>query len=506
MSGEHILAVEGLTKDFPPVRALSGVSLQFARGEVHGIIGENGAGKSTLMKVLAGLYRPTSGRVVLDGREVAIRSPLHAAQLGIAMVHQELNLIDELTVAENIFLGREPRRFGLLQRRRMRADAAELLAAVGCDVSPSARARTLSIAQQQMVEIARALGQRARVLILDEPTAVLTQRETLRLFELISRLKSQGATVLYISHILPDVLRICDRITIMRDGKVVRTLATGEAGQGPSAERLLGSLMVGRELGDYFPPRPLCGGRVRLRLHDIRSGPRVRGVSLSVLEGEIFGLAGLIGAGRTELAEAVCGLRRRDGGQIFISGHEVDISSPAVAVDNGLAYLSEDRRGKGLVMGRSVADNATLAALDRCTRAGLVSGRRQRAAARDDAARLGIRVRSVGDAIETLSGGNQQKVALAKWLRTNPKVLLLDEPTRGIDVAAKAEIYRLITDLARQGMACLLISSELNELLGLCHRIAVMRGGRLAAVLEGAEMTESNVMFHAAGVKGAQAS
>ncbi len=500
--GQPIVRVEDLTKDFPAVRALDGVNLEFHRGEVHGIVGENGAGKSTLVKIISGLYRPTSGRVLYAGRAVAVTGPAHAMRLGIAMVHQELNLVSGLSAADNIFLGRERTRAGLIDLRRTHREARELLGRIGCDIDPGAKLTTLPIAHQQMVEIAKALSLDANVLIMDEPTGVLTRREATRLFQLIDRLRSQGVSVLYISHILSEVLEICDRITVMRDGQVVRTLARAEAGRGPEAEAVLGSLMVGRTLGDHFPRRLPPGAETLLEVRNLSVPGRVHGVSLELRAGEVLGLAGLVGAGRTELGEAIAGLRKHTDGTVLLNGTDVTPRRPREAVDVGIAYVSEDRRGRGLLLGRSVIENTTIVSLQRFAKV-LIDTQAERRVTQEQVEALSIRLGRLGDPIDTLSGGNQQKVAVAKWLTTAPKVLILDEPTRGIDIGAKEEMYRLIRQLASRGMGCMFISSELNELLGMCHRIAVLRGGRIVAIVAGDEMTEENVMFHAAGVKGA---
>ncbi len=494
------LAVENLVKDFPAARALDDVSLAFEAGEVHGIVGENGAGKTTLMSVIGGIYQPTAGRLLRGGEAVTIPDPAHAMRLGIAMVHQELNLVDELSAADNIFLGRELGRFGFVDGRATIQKAGELLERVGSAVDPTVRVRALSVAQQQMVEIARSLSCDASVLIMDEPTAMLAHPEAERLFELIARVRSQGVTVLYISHILPEVLRLCDRITVMRDGKVVRTLDRGDVGEGKQAEGRLASLMVGRPMADHFPARGEPAAATALSVRDLSVPGCVRGVSLDVRAGEVLGFAGLVGAGRTEMAEAVAGLRRRSAGTVAVHGARLEPDRPGDAVEKGLAYLSEDRQGRGLIMGRSVAENITIVSLRRYARP-LISRKAELAAVRHHVERLCIKVGRYDDAVDTLSGGNQQKVVVAKWLEARPRVLILDEPTRGLDIAAKEEIYRLVRELAGGGMACVFISSELNELLGMCHRIAVMRGGRIVTVLAGKEMTEENVMLHAAGVK-----
>jgi ribose transport system ATP-binding protein len=494
------LAVEQLTKDFPAVRALDAVSLSFRAGEVHALVGENGAGKSTLMKILSGVYQPTSGTIRRDGEVVAVAAPAEANRLGIAMVHQELNLVEELSVAENIFLGRERTACcGWLRRRETHAEARGLLDVVGLDVPPTTRVGDLSIARRQMVEIAKALSFEAGVLILDEPTAVLGGPEVRTLFGLVGRLRERGVCVIYISHILPEVQELADRATVLRDGRVVTTLDRSDIPAGEAGEAKLAGLMVGRPMEDHFPDRLPPGERTVLRVSDLVSGDRVKGVSFAVRAGEILGFAGLVGAGRTELAEAIMGLRRRDAGRIELGSEAIAPREMRRAVDAGLAYLSEDRRGKGLLVDRSVRENATLASLRRFSR-GLLRMGAERRAVEEQVARLRIKAGGLDDPLTTLSGGNQQKVALGKWLLTRPKVLLLDEPTRGVDIGAKEEIYLLIRGLAESGMACVMVSSELNELLGMCHRIAVMRQGRVSAVLEGSEMTEQNVMFHAAGV------
>lgn len=497
-AGNVLVEVDGVSKAFGAVRALRGVSLRLRAGEVHGLVGENGAGKSTLMRILSGLEQPTGGGLRIDGEPVTLHGPADAQGRGVAMIHQELNLVDELSVAENLFLGREWTRFGLLDRGRMIAEARRRLEAIGSTVDPAARVKDLSIAQQQMVEIAKAVGQDARLLIMDEPTAVLTRREVALLFELIARLKSRGVAIVYISHFLDEVLRVCDRVTVLRDGEVVAAIdepATVD-------EQRLANLMVGRAMSQQFPPRNQPGDEVVLRVAGVSVAGMVHDAGFELRRGEILGFAGLIGAGRTELAEAVFGLRPRGGGWIEIDGKAVDIRSPRDAVRHGLAYVSEDRRGRGLVIGMPIADNTTLVSLQRYCRP-LIRRREELEATEGHRRRLGIKLGDPRDGVGTLSGGNQQKVAIAKWLETRPRVLFLDEPTRGVDVGAKGEIYRLIHGLAEAGMACVVISSEMNELIGLCHRIAVMRGGRIAAVLDGPTATEEAIMRHAAAVSAA---
>jgi len=494
-----VIEVRNLVKEFPGVRALDGVSLSIRAGEVHGIVGENGAGKSTLMKILSGVYQPTSGEIAVRGRKVHLRSVHDAGGHGIAMIHQELNLVDSLSVADNIFLGREMTRLRMVDGRKTRAEAARHLDKVQAAIDPGVKVSALSVAQQQLVEIAKALSTNASILIMDEPTAVLSEREMKSLFDLISRLKSRGVTILYISHHLSEVLRICDRITVMRDGRLVKTLDAKEA-----SERELARLMVGRELREFFPPIAPAGSEILLQVDAVSSPPRVHGASFELRQGEILGFAGLIGAGRTELAEAIAGLRRRHGsggGTVCLRGDKIEANSPRDAVARGIAYLSEDRKGRGLTMGMGVAENITLVSLRRYC-GPMLHRKREEEAARGHIERLRIRARSPRQKIETLSGGNQQKVAVAKWLEVEPKVLILDEPTRGVDVGAKREIYELIAKLAAEGRGCIFISSELPELLGMCHRICVMRGGRIVTTLNRSEASEVLIMRHAAGVKG----
>lgn len=496
------VAVEELTKDFGTVRALERVSMWVERGEVRGIVGENGAGKSTLMNILAGLVEPTAGRVVVRGHEVREFHPSAAARLGVAMIHQELNLVDELSVADNIFLGRERAVGGFVSARRTRAGAARLLNALEFPLNPRIKARDLSIAQKQLVEIARALSCDASVLIMDEPTAVLSDREARALFGIFRELKRGGVTVLYISHLLAEVGDVCDRVTVLRDGRVVKTIEQTDA-----SPRELARLMVGRELTDQFPaPATLTVSSREPPVLEVRglSVPgAVREASFTVAAGEVLGFAGLIGSGRTELAEAIVGLRRRGAGEVRLNGAVVAPRSPRHAARLGLAYVSEDRRGRGLILGMGIVENTTLVSLARyrCRRLPLIDRRAEEAATRAHIDRLAIRA---GDRLRagvgTLSGGNQQKIALAKWLEIAPRVLILDEPTRGVDVGAKREIYALIRRLADNGLACVFISSELPELLGLCDRIAVMRAGTIAGILPRDEYSEENVMHLAAGV------
>lgn len=492
------LEVRDVVMQFPAVRALDRVSLSFEPGEVHGVIGENGAGKSTLMKILAGVQQPTSGSLLLEGNAVRFHSVREALQQGIAMIHQELDLVDSLSVAENVFLGSEPTTFGLLNRSDMNTKTDSLLRSVGASFSSSAAVGSLSIAGKQLVEIAKALSHEASVLIMDEPTAVLTDQEAVALFELIANLKSSGATVIYISHRLPEVERICDRISVLRDGVLVKTLGKGEANQSQMA-----TLMVGRELSEMFPSKPeLSLSEPILVASNFKVPGHVTNASISVRPGEIVGLAGLIGSGRTEFAEAIVGARTKRSGETRVEGKPTRIRSPKDAILAGIAYVSEDRKGTGLVLQMSVVENCTLANLREYAKP-LLNKSKERKTAEGWRRKLDIRANNLRAPIATLSGGNQQKVSIAKWLETQPRILILDEPTRGVDIGAKREIYSLIRELAASGTACILISSELPEMVGMCQRVVVMREGVTVGELAGEEISEGAIMQLAAGVEAA---
>lgn len=499
MSDSPLFEVRNVSCQFPAVLALDGVSLTFASGQVHGVIGENGAGKSTLMRIMAGLQHPTSGGLAMAGQPVRFESVRQAEQHGVVMIHQELNLIDSLSVAENVFLGREPRRGLLVDRSAMQSRTQELLSEVGATFSPDERVANLSLASKQLVEIAKAISHSACVLIMDEPTAVLSHTEVESLFRLVRKLRESGVCVIYISHILSELLELCDEIAVLRDGRMVEVVP----GPGATAEGLA-KLMVGREIGDFFPAKPNHPtAPPTLEVRNIGVAGRVSGVSFDLRPGEILGLAGLIGSGRTEIAEAIVGLRRHSG-EVIRSGHPLRIRGPKDAKSEGIAYVSEDRKEAGLVLDMSAVENVTLASLRDFARL-TVDCKRQRTATEEWVRRLDIRVGDLEEPVRRLSGGNQQKIAVAKWLQTSPEVLILDEPTRGVDVGAKREIYDLIVTLAAEGLACLVISSEMTELIGLCHRILVLRSGKLAGEVSLESMTEENIMRLAAGLEAVEA-
>ena len=494
------VAVEfrNVTKEFGPVRVLHGVGFALQPGRVYGLLGENGAGKSTLMKILAGYESPTTGEVVVDG---AVRAPgggSRAAEAqGIVLIHQEFNLADDLTIAQNIFLGHEIKRGPFLDDKAMREKTRAALAKVGLPLDPDTRVRKLIVAEKQLVEIARALARNARLLIMDEPTATLTPGETERLFALMAGLKAAGVTIIYISHKLDEVERTTDEVVVMRDGLLVAREATASV-----TRRQMANLMVGRELADLFPPKlpAPAGGEPAMKVRGLSVPGWAEDVSFDVRRGEILGFAGLVGAGRTELFEGLLGLRPRSAGTVEIAGKPVHLKSPRDAARHGLTYLSEDRKGKGLHVHFGLRPNLTLMALERYAKPWLDPAAEQ-AALRDAVQEFGIRTGSLEVRASSLSGGNQQKLALAKVLHPGPSVVVLDEPTRGVDVGAKREIYHLVQRLAAQGLAVVVISSELMELIGLCHRVAVMRAGRLQTTLQEPNLTEEELIAHATGTR-----
>jgi ribose transport system ATP-binding protein len=505
MNTSPLLEVHEVSKQFPGVQALDRVSLRLHAGEVLAVVGENGAGKSTLMKILAGIYPPDGGTIRLDGRPVRFQNVADALRQGISLIHQELNLAENLSVAANLYLGRELSAggfLGLLNQRAMRRGALALMQRVGLDVAPDDLVQTLSPGQRQMVEIARALSLAVRILIMDEPTSSLTQRETERLFALVADLKRQGVAIVYISHRLAEVARIADRVVVLRDGR-----NAGELTRAEITHDAMVRLMVGRELVQFYHRRhqPPAGGRPRLEVRDLRyAGGPADGISFAVRPGEIVGMAGLVGAGRTELVEALFGVRRVVAGEVRIDGKVVHLRDPGAAVEAGLLLVPEDRRCHGLVLEDSVRHNIGLPNLDRLSVLKLVAQRREAALAREMVERLRIRTPGLGQPTGLLSGGNQQKVVLGKWLARQPRVLIFDEPTRGIDVGAKSEIYALMDQLAGAGVAILMVSSDLEEVLGMSDRVLVLHQGRLAGELARPALTEEAIMHLATG--GRQAS
>ena len=483
-----LLEMRSITKEFPGVKALDGVDFELEGGEVHVLLGENGAGKSTLIKMFSGAYRPDEGDILLDGEKVNISSAMEAQRLGIATIYQEFNLVPQLTVAENIFLGRQPRRFGVIDRRGMRRAARELLERMKVRVDPDARVDSLGVARRQMVEIAKALNLDARILIMDEPTASLSGQEVERLFEIIHGLKQDDVGVVFISHHLEEVAEIGDRVTVLRDGRFVDRVpaSTGR----PEFVRL----MVGRDIEDQFPRRKPETGEVLLEVRNLSRAGVLEDVSFELRAGEVVGVAGIVGAGRTELAEAIFGSVPADSGEIVVGGEALRPGDPREAKRRGIGFITEDRQGEGIVPPLSVAENLGLAALWQNTNAGFVNGRKQRRQAKEMVGGLNIRTPGVGQEIRYLSGGNQQKVVIGKWLLADSRILIMDEPTRGIDVGAKVEIYELMNELTANGAGILMISSELPEVLGMSDRVLVMSAGRIAGELSAEEATQESVM------------
>jgi ribose transport system ATP-binding protein len=494
-----ILELRGVSKRFPGVVALDDVSFALIPGEVHVLVGENGAGKSTLVKILSGIYQPDAGEILFEGKPVTLRDPHAAQELGISTVHQELNLVPHLDVARNIVLGREPLRGpgGIIDWPAVYSDSRKLLATLGLDLDPKTPVMRLGVALQQMVEIAKALIAEARVLILDEPTAAITAEEAETLFRIVDKLKAQGTAIVLISHHLEDATRAGDRATILRDGRLVATRPMSEL---PIPEMI--RLMVGRELTQQYPKQECAPGPVALRVSGLRRKGVLEDISFEVRRGEVLGLAGLVGAGRSELARAIFGIDPIDGGRIEIDGEPVKVSHPAQAIGHRLALLPEDRKQQGLVLELSVADNIVLAAPQKLDApAGLVPPAARVAKANRFIDALRIKTPSARQKTLLLSGGNQQKVVLAKWLLSDADIFIFDEPTRGIDVGAKVEVYRLVNDLLARGAAVLMISSELPEVLGMSDRILVLREGRIVAEFGRHEATPEAIMTYAAGAE-----
>jgi len=491
----ELLTLHGLTKTFGGVRALDNVDFNLRAGEIHALLGENGAGKSTLIKVLGGIHRPDSGTIRIGQEKAQIRSVADANRYGIRIIHQELSLAPNLSIAENIYLGREPAGLTGLQRRKMAADAETLAADLGLDEIRSAETivSELSVAHQQLVEIARALSCQARILVLDEPTSALSEAETEALFVTLRRLRTQGVGIIYISHRLKEVMRLADRITVLRDGRLVGTQYTHKLDR-----RELIRWMVGRDINDHFHRPPRAPGRVALKVHNL-SSPTVQGVSFELHYGEVLGVAGLVGSGRTELARALFGIDPVSQGQICIDGEPVSINSPRDALDNGLVLVPEDRKQQGLVMFQSVGFNLALPWLRQWIYGCFPSERKRGKIINNAIRNFSIKVADPEQNIDGLSGGNQQKVLVGRWMERRPKVLILDEPTRGVDVGAREEMFAIIRSLVESGVAVLLISSDLAEVLNTSHRIALYRNGRILSTVMADDTTEEAIMDQLTG-------
>ncbi|MBG6055243.1 rhamnose transport system ATP-binding protein [Salinibacterium sp. CAN_S4] len=490
------LELAGAAKSFGPVIALANGTVELRAGEIHALVGENGAGKSTLVKILAGLYHPDAGDFRVAGEPVSFRTVADSKAAGISVIYQEPTLFPDLTVAENIFIGRQPRgRWGLIDRSEMRAQARELFAQLGVPIDPDRVAEGLSIADQQIIEIAKAISLDARVLVMDEPTAALSGTEVERLFTVARGLRDKGAAILFISHRFDEVFDLCDRITVMRDGHYIGTHATGDVTVAQIVRE-----MVGRDIEALFPKQDAVIGDVVLEVSGLGRAGVFSDVDLVVRSGEIVGLSGLVGAGRTEIARAIFGIDRYDTGTVRFLGKDLPAHNPMAAINAGLGFVPEDRRKQGLVMDLSVARNSALTLRHSLARFGIINGAKERSEAASWTKLLQVKG-SLDASVSTLSGGNQQKVVLAKWLATEPTLLIVDEPTRGIDVGTKAEVHRLLSELAGRGIAILMISSELPEVLGMSDRVIVVREGRIAAELDRADATPETVMHAATGAR-----
>lgn len=477
------LKTEHLTKRFGNHTVLDGVSLEISAGCIFGLVGENGAGKSTFVKCVTGIHKPDGGSISLGGN--------------VSMIPQEFNLAQDLSVCENIFLGREPSRFGIIDRAKMAEESRKLLSELSAEISPYGSVAELNVAEKQMVEIAKALSVESKLLIMDEPTTVLNSHETSLLFRVMRELKKEGKSIIFISHRLDEICTICDEVAVLRDGTLVHRSPASEL----NPEKIA-NLMVGRELTGLFPEQILSDSpETVLECRDLRSGKEVKGVSFALKRGSVTGLAGLAGAGRTEVAEVICGLRKRNGGTVEVFGKTASIRTPADAIRNRIVYLTEDRQASGLLPDFSVTRNTTLASLVKYCTAGFIHSKKETLTAQEYIREFGIKAESAEAPIASLSGGNQQKVAIAKCLDNGPEIFIFDEPTRGVDVGARREIYDFIAALAKKGMTCLIISSDMDEIIGMCPRILVMRAGTLAGELNGKEITQENIMYLATGVK-----
>jgi inositol transport system ATP-binding protein len=496
--GEFVLELKNISKSFSGVRALDGVTFTAGKGTVHSIVGENGAGKSTLMKILNGMYSADTGQIFIDGKETAIRSPREAAELGIAMIFQELQFVANLRIEENLVLGHHPvdKRTGLVDWKRIRREAREILDGEGIPHSPNTLMGEISLSDIQLIEIIKATRKNARIIIMDEPTSSLTRFEIERLFDKIRRLRGEGHTILYISHKIDEIFSLSDDVTIMRDGKIIRTGPIGEF----TPEKII-TMMVGRQIEDIYPHAQAVSDDVRLEVRRLSRGMAFHDINLSVRRGELVGIAGLVGAGRSEIVRAIAGLDPYDSGEILLDGRKVKIDSVNRAINYGIMLATEDRRRYGFIPVRSVKENITLASLKRFSVLGFIRKKEEKKQARFYFDRLRIKAGSINTWLFTLSGGNQQKVVLAKWMLAGPKVFIMDEPTRGIDVGAKYEIYKIIQEMTEAGISVIMISSELPELIGMCRHIYVVAEGRVAGELSGDEISETGIMALATGGK-----
>lgn len=488
MDNNYILTLKNITKEFPGVKALDDVTINIERGTIHGLVGENGAGKSTLIKVLAGIYQPNKGEIILDGKPCRFNSPIEARRAGISVVHQEIKLAEPLSVAENMFLGNVQLKNGLADWKGMRRRAREIVEDLGMDIDINAQVSSLTVAKKQIVEIMHAINNNSRILIMDEPSAVLTDRELEVMFRIVKQLRDKGITIIYISHRLDEIFGLCSNVSVLRDGRHIDTIPVA------SIDRQgLINMMVGREMGQEYPKEVGNVGGTILEVKNLSRGI-LQDISFEVKSGEVFGISGLVGAGRTELARAILGIDKPESGEVYVRGKKVHYRTFADAIRDGLGLIPEDRKLQGLVQIMSVKRNTTLVNMKRVLRAGVISSSLEEKLSKEYADKLHVVTPSMETEVQYLSGGNQQKVVIAKWLFQNSEILFLDEPTRGIDVGAKVEIYRLINRMAKEGKTIIMISSEMPELLGMCDRIMVMHEGHKMGELNAAEATQEKIM------------
>lgn len=494
----ELLRMEGISKQFAGVMALKNVHFDLRAGEVHALVGENGAGKSTLIKVLSGVYRPTAGEIYINGQKAALANAGDALKAGVGTIYQEFNLVPSLSIAENIFLGKELKKGGCLDRQRMIERANELMKQMGFEKTNSAqRVSTLSVAQQQMVEILKSLFNDSRILVLDEPTAVLTDRESERLFEMIRTLRERGVGIIYISHRLEEVLSLADRITVLRDGEYVGTL---DNSQGTVTKEQLVSMMVGRTLSAYYPKRASMLGETVLKVCKLCKKGVYQDISFELHKGEILGITGLVGAGRTEVVKSLFGALSYDSGELFLDGESIEVRTPRQAMDRGIAFIPENRKEEGLVLDASIQDNMMMASESQVCTHGVMNRKKIHQFVRHSFESLDIRPAEPLKIARNFSGGNQQKAIIAKWIAINPKILILDEPTRGIDINAKAEIYKLMNRLVEEGMSIVMVSSEMPEIIGMCDRVLVMAEGRITGEFERKDFSQERIMAAASNV------
>lgn len=495
MGEEYILQMKNISKIFPGVKALDHVNLNLKKQSVHALVGENGAGKSTLMKILSGVYNPDEGELIVNGESVTIKTPKDSLKYGISMIYQELSPVPEMTIAENLFLGREHTSGPALNKKRMIEESKQILASCDIKLDPRTKMKELSTAETQLIEIAKAVFYNAKIVVMDEPTSAITEKEVENLFRIIRKLIDDGKSVIYITHKMDEIFKICDDVTVIRDGQYIGSAPLSELDQ----QKII-TMMVGRELSAIFPKTPAEITDVLMEVKGLTSKGKFEDISFNVRKGEILGVAGLMGAGRSEVMEAIFGFRKLDSGEIYINGKKVSINAPKDAIKNKIAFVTEDRKLLGLNLQGSVKDNIIIASLnDLYSAAGIVNFQKVKDAVKTQIEALKIKTPSSDQIVNNLSGGNQQKVVLAKWLLTQPDVLILDEPTRGIDVGAKAEIHKIMCKLAQQGKAVIMISSELPEVIGMSDRVIVLHEGKLTAELDRSELDQEKILIYAAG-------